>query len=54
MRTRFWATTAAATMAAVLASGSAWAESVLTIGMTAADIPRTSGQPDQGDRKSVV
>lgn len=48
MRTRFWATTAAATMAAVLASGSAWAESVLTIGMTAADIPRTSGQPDQG------
>jgi len=28
--------------------GAAWAESVLRIGMTAADIPRTLGQPDQG------
>ena len=32
----------------VLAAAPAWAEGVLTIGMTAADIPRTSGQPDQG------
>src|ERR1041384_4478152 len=26
----------------------AWSESVLRIGMTAADIPQTTGQPDQG------
>src|ERR1700755_2427101 len=42
-------------MALMLAMGlsaglpqAASAESVLRIGMTAADIPRTSGQPDQG------
>lgn len=28
--------------------GAAWAESTLRIGMTAGDIPRTLGQPDQG------
>ena len=38
---------------AVLAAGltapsAAWAQSVVRIGMTAADIPRTLGQPDQG------
>src|SRR6516164_366820 len=26
----------------------AWAETIMRIGMTAADIPRTLGQPDQG------
>jgi ABC-type transport system substrate-binding protein len=34
--------------AAVIAPGSAHAEKVLRIGMTAGDIPRTLGQPDQG------
>lgn len=34
--------------AATLTAAPAWAEKTLTIGMTAADIPRTSGQPDQG------
>lgn len=32
----------------MLVAAPAWAEKTLTIGMTAADIPRTSGQPDQG------
>jgi peptide/nickel transport system substrate-binding protein len=48
-------TNRAATAAALLAfaavaalPGMAAAETVLRIGMTAADIPRTSGQPDQG------
>src|ERR1700751_275939 len=42
---------AALALVAVFAAGlvrSATAETVLRIGMTAADIPRTSGQPDQG------
>src|SRR6476659_3812449 len=41
---------ASATFAAVLATQSspAAAESVVRIGMTASDIPRTLGQPDQG------
>jgi len=45
-------TTRAALIAALaLATAAAWpraasAETVLRIGMTAADIPRTSGQPD--------
>src|SRR5215468_10690170 len=34
--------------AALTGAGRASAETVLTIGMTAADIPRTLGQPDQG------
>src|SRR5437660_9248344 len=41
----------AAVLALALASGMprvAGAETVLRIGMTAADIPRTLGQPDQG------
>src|ERR1700761_9167764 len=33
---------------AMAAPRAALAETVLRIGMTAADIPRTSGQPDQG------
>jgi len=33
---------------AVIAPGAAHAEKVLRIGMTAGDIPRTLGQPDQG------
>src|ERR1700744_5484235 len=33
---------------AIAAPRAAFAETVLRIGMTAADIPRTSGQPDQG------
>src|ERR1700753_1720594 len=47
-------TTRAALIAALaLTSAAAWrgadsAETVLRIGMTAADIPRTLGQPDQG------
>jgi peptide/nickel transport system substrate-binding protein len=44
-------TTAAVTLAAALAvalPGAACAETVLRIGMTAGDIPRTLGQPDQG------
>jgi peptide/nickel transport system substrate-binding protein len=44
-------TTAAVTLAAALAAalpGAACAETVLRIGMTAGDIPRTLGQPDQG------
>ena len=44
---------AALIAALVLATAAAWpraasAETVLRIGMTAADIPRTLGQPDQG------
>ncbi len=40
---------AAAALAGALATGAALAqEKVLRIGMTAADIPRTHGQPDQG------
>ena len=35
-------------MAAIALPRNALAETVLRIGMTAADIPRTSGQPDQG------
>jgi len=35
-------------LAAVMAGPSMAAESVLRIGMTAADVPRTLGQPDQG------
>src|SRR5258708_9004511 len=35
-------------MAAVAAPRIAAAETILRIGMTAADIPRTLGQPDQG------
>ena len=41
-------TLALALSSTMLISAPAWAEKVLTIGMTAADIPRTSGQPDQG------
>lgn len=41
-------TLALALSSTMLLSAPAWAEKVLTIGMTAADIPRTSGQPDQG------
>ena len=37
-----------ATVSIVMLPGGASAESVLRIGMTAADIPRTLGQPDQG------
>jgi len=37
-----------ATSGAFVAAGLAQAETVLRIGMTAADIPRTLGQPDQG------
>ena len=40
--------TAVALSSTMMVAAPAWAESVLTIGMTAADIPRTSGQPDQG------
>src|ERR1700751_6127798 len=39
---------ALAMMAVWSGAGSASAETVLRIGMTAADIPRTLGQPDQG------
>lgn len=39
---------AAALSVTMLSATPALAESVLRIGMTAADIPRTSGQPDQG------
>src|SRR5215469_6022583 len=39
---------ALAMVAALSGPGRASAESVLRIGMTAADIPRTLGQPDQG------
>ena len=35
-------------LAAGIAAGRSRAETVLRIGMTAADIPRTLGQPDQG------
>ena len=49
MRKPLLRTTAAAALAATLSvAAPAWAETTLTIGMTAADIPRTSGQPDQG------
>jgi ABC-type transport system substrate-binding protein len=49
MRTSLLRTTAAVALAATMTvAGPAWAETTLTIGMTAADIPRTSGQPDQG------
>jgi ABC-type transport system substrate-binding protein len=34
--------------AAIAAPRTAFADTLLRIGMTAADIPRTSGQPDQG------
>jgi peptide/nickel transport system substrate-binding protein len=37
-----------ATVSVAMLPGAASAESVLRIGMTAADIPRTLGQPDQG------
>src|SRR4051812_11559620 len=45
--------TTRAALIAALATAAAWprvasAETVLRIGMTAADIPRTLGQPDQG------
>lgn len=40
--------TAAAALSVLVAPGAAMAEKVLRIGMTAADIPRTLGQPDQG------
>jgi len=39
---------AAVIAAGLTASSAAWAQSVVRIGMTAADIPRTLGQPDQG------
>jgi ABC-type transport system substrate-binding protein len=39
---------AAALATTMISSAPLWAETTLTIGMTAADIPRTSGQPDQG------
>jgi len=39
---------AAALATTMLTAAPLWAETTLTIGMTAADIPRTSGQPDQG------
>src|SRR5579871_5419949 len=39
---------ALAVVAALSGTGRASAETVLRIGMTAADIPRTLGQPDQG------
>ena len=42
------ASIALAMMAAWSAAGAASADTVLRIGMTAADIPRTLGQPDQG------
>ena len=49
MRLSLLRTTAALAIAATMSvAGPAWAETTLTIGMTAADIPRTSGQPDQG------
>jgi ABC-type transport system substrate-binding protein len=49
MRKSLLRTTAAFALAATMsAAGPSWAETTLTIGMTAADIPRTSGQPDQG------
>jgi ABC-type transport system substrate-binding protein len=55
MRTPKFATSRTATaillltvVAAAALPGTAGAESVLRIGMTAADIPRTLGQPDQG------
>jgi peptide/nickel transport system substrate-binding protein len=51
MRIEKIGTTAAALMLAAALVGlgqAASAETVLRIGMTAADIPRTSGQPDQG------
>ncbi|OSQ58373.1 ABC transporter substrate-binding protein [Marivita cryptomonadis] len=48
MRNFVQRSSAIALVAAMLAAGPAWAEKTLTIGMTAADIPRTSGQPDQG------
>lgn len=49
MRKSLRTTTAAFALAAISsAAGPALAETTLTIGMTAADIPRTSGQPDQG------
>ncbi|MDP5360805.1 MAG: ABC transporter substrate-binding protein, partial [Paracoccaceae bacterium] len=47
-KTALYRSTAIVLMTAMLAAGPAWAEKILTIGMTAADIPRTSGQPDQG------
>jgi len=47
-KTALRSTAAVALMSTKLLSSQAWAETVLTIGMTAADIPRTSGQPDQG------
>jgi len=49
MRTSLLRTTAVVAFAATVSvAGPSWAETTLTIGMTAADIPRTSGQPDQG------
>lgn len=48
MRNTFFSTTAAIALASVVFASPSWAERTLTIGMTAADIPRTSGQPDQG------
>src|SRR5580698_8044783 len=55
MRSTIFKTSLAVVAAAMLATASvaalprnALAETVLRIGMTAADIPRTSGQPDQG------
>lgn len=50
MRTTTLRGLAAAALAASALAGTApaLAETVLTIGMTAADIPRTTGQPDQG------
>ncbi|MBC9884114.1 ABC transporter substrate-binding protein, partial [Bradyrhizobium sp. INPA01-394B] len=41
-------TTCLAVLALGLSAISARAETVVRIGMTAADIPRTLGQPDQG------
>jgi peptide/nickel transport system substrate-binding protein len=49
MRTRFWRILSAGLLlASALVSPTLAQEKVLRIGMTAADIPRTHGQPDQG------
>lgn len=49
MSTSLLRTTAIVAFAATVSVASpSWAETILTIGMTVADIPRTSGQPDQG------
>ncbi len=49
MKIRFSQVCAAALLSSTLMASAAWAqEKVLRIGMTAADIPRTHGQPDQG------